>query len=75
MDRGAWWATVHGVAKSPMQLKWLACILEIVKPEGTGPDLDVCKSWALRETAGERCSRSDGRTRLELGWGCGEGGT
>ena len=24
MDRGAWWATVHGVAKSWTQLKWLS---------------------------------------------------
>ena len=24
MDRGAWWATVHGVAKSRAQLKWLS---------------------------------------------------
>ena len=24
MDRGAWWATVHGVAKSQTQLKWLS---------------------------------------------------
>ena len=24
MDRGAWWATVHGVSKSQTQLKWLS---------------------------------------------------
>ena len=24
MDRGAWWATVHGVTKSQTQLKWLS---------------------------------------------------
>ena len=24
MDRGAWWVTVHGVAKSPTQLKQLS---------------------------------------------------
>ena len=24
MDRGAWWATVHGVAKSQIQLKYLS---------------------------------------------------
>ena len=24
MDRGAWWATVHGVTKSPSQLKQLS---------------------------------------------------
>ena len=24
MDGGAWWATVHGVAKSQIQLKWLS---------------------------------------------------
>ena len=24
MDRGAWWAAVHGVAKSRTQLKWLS---------------------------------------------------
>ena len=27
MDRGAWWATVHGVAKSQTQLKRLSIIL------------------------------------------------
>ena len=27
MDRGAWWATVHGVAKSQTQLKWPSVIL------------------------------------------------
>ena len=26
MDRGAWWATVHGVVKSRTGLKWLAWI-------------------------------------------------
>jgi len=24
MDRGAWWATVHGVSKSQTRLKWLS---------------------------------------------------
>ena len=24
MDRGAWWATIHGVARSQTQLKWLS---------------------------------------------------
>ena len=24
MDRGAWWATVHGVTKSSTQLMWLS---------------------------------------------------
>ena len=27
MDRGAWWATVHRVAKSQAQLKWLSTLL------------------------------------------------
>ena len=26
MDRGTWWATVHGVAKSLTQLKWLTLL-------------------------------------------------
>ena len=26
MDRGAWWATVHRVAKSWMQLNWLSIV-------------------------------------------------
>ena len=26
MDRGAWWATVHGVTKSQTQLKWLSTL-------------------------------------------------
>ena len=25
MDRGPWWATVHGVAKSQTQMKWFSC--------------------------------------------------
>ena len=25
MDRGSWWVTVHGVAKSQTRLKWLKC--------------------------------------------------
>ena len=25
MDRGAWWATIHRVAKSRTRLKWLSC--------------------------------------------------
>ena len=34
MDRGAWWATVHGVAKSQIELSpWFTILL------GTGPDL------------------------------------
>ena len=34
MNRGAWWATVHGVAKSRTELTtWFIALL------GTGPDL------------------------------------
>ena len=31
MDRGAWWATVHGVAKSQTQLKWLSTAQHVKK--------------------------------------------
>ena len=27
MDRGAWWATVHGLTKSQTPWKWLGCLL------------------------------------------------
>ena len=32
MDRGAWWATVHGITKSQTWLKWLS--LHVYKIEG-----------------------------------------
>ena len=32
MDRGAWWATVHGVPKSQTQLKRLSTKLFLQKP-------------------------------------------
>ena len=28
MDRGAWWATVHRIAKSQTQLKWLSTVCD-----------------------------------------------
>ena len=31
MDGGAWWATVHGVAKSQIQLKWLSIAQHIFR--------------------------------------------
>ena len=31
MDRGVWWATVHGVAKSWTRLKQLPCMLKEVR--------------------------------------------
>ena len=37
MDRGAWWATVHGVTKSRTQLKWLSmhtCTLSLWDEDG-----------------------------------------
>ena len=44
MDRGAWWATVHGVAKSRTQLKRLsthACTTLIQKVSE--------KRWSMKE--------------------------
>ena len=32
IDRGAWWATVHGVAKSQMQLKQFSTHVAQLKP-------------------------------------------
>ena len=34
MDRGAWWAVVHGVAQSQTQLKWLSMLSCIGKGNG-----------------------------------------
>ena len=34
LDRGAWRATVHGVAKSQTQLKWLSMLIHIDMPSG-----------------------------------------
>ena len=31
MDRGAWWAAVHGVAKSLTRLKWLSTARMLLK--------------------------------------------
>ena len=36
MDRGAWWATVHGVAKNSTQLSTDACRLPIGRRPGPG---------------------------------------
>ena len=33
MDRGAWWATVHGVAKSQTRLKRLSTVLPFQNAE------------------------------------------
>ena len=33
MDRGAWWATVHGAAKSQTQLKRLSMHTSLIKKE------------------------------------------
>ena len=30
MDKGVWWATVHGVAKNQMQLSMHTCIRDII---------------------------------------------
>ena len=34
MDRGAWWATVHGVAESWTQLKWLSTCVTLFRSYG-----------------------------------------
>ena len=38
MDRGAWWATTHKVAKSQTQLKWLSRHAE-------NPEQDIHTAW------------------------------
>ena len=53
MDRGAWWATVHGSAKSWPQLKWLSkqgeytCIYSIEQNFLVSAALSIC--FALQE--------------------------
>ena len=37
MDRGAWWATVHGVAKSQTRLSDKTTIPEIVDKDNQNP--------------------------------------
>ena len=37
MDRGAWWATIHGVANGPLYTKLYVvkgCLLKIIRLEG-----------------------------------------
>ena len=42
-DRGAWWATVHGAAKSPTQLKRLSTpVVQYKNPQMKNP----IKNWA-----------------------------
>ena len=43
MDRGTWWATVHGVAKSRIQLKWLSTSLLV-------PNRELGKPWDTLST-------------------------
>ena len=38
LDRGAWWATVHGVTKSWTQLKWLSTVQHNIVDESPPPD-------------------------------------
>ena len=45
MDRGAWRATVHRVAKSWTQLKWLSTHLELKDVSPGFPDSPVLKNW------------------------------
>ena len=47
MDRGAWWATVHGVAKSRTRLSDLAHThaTSLCGPAGARPSVSVVYSW------------------------------
>ena len=62
MDRGAWWATVHGVAKSPTQLSDWACLPDsYLSWEGGWYDsglaiLCVLSGWALHACFAQKCS-------------------
>ena len=42
MDRGAWWATVHGVAKSKTRLKRLSTHIIVLKDCFMEKRIDVC---------------------------------
>ena len=43
MDRGAWWAIVHGVAKSQAQLKQLHAHTPLVFPGSSGGKESACR--------------------------------
>ena len=44
MDRGTWWATVHGVTKSQTRLSnWACTIYHLVAMYG-------CESWPIKKT-------------------------
>ena len=61
MNRGTWWATVHGVTKSQTELKrlsiaWNSQVVLMVKnlPDNVGDMRDVCSIPGLARYPGER---------------------
>ena len=40
MDRGAWWATVHGVEKESDMIKWLSIVIHSYFRWGEKPSLE-----------------------------------
>ena len=56
-DRGAWWATVHGVAKSQTRLKQLSTHTRTPEAEG-GPAVPC--GWLLASRSVSKCSDHDG---------------
>ena len=47
MDRGAWWATVHGVAKSQTRLRDQAQTKHIYRQEFTKRALKICILYCI----------------------------
>ena len=59
MDRGAWQATVHSVAKSQTRLKWLnthRIVLSFLLPHGKGL-LRCCNKWIVQFIQEASCIR------------------
>ena len=66
VDRGAWRATVHSVAKSRTWLKWLSTHMVQLKKSWMGVDVDFCtwltRTWpcSLRGVSKPALNKSDG---------------
>ena len=64
MDRGAWWATVHGVAKSGA---WLAGSMEGASGPRPGPETDPLLWPSSPPLAPQTFPDSDGLCQMDLG--------
>ena len=47
MDRGAWWAMVHGVAESQTRLRWLSTHAHKTRQTGLNGNWDVWTMWRV----------------------------